>query len=128
MADRSGTKKKKRSKILVIDINRKHITEIAGPLRKDGFRVVTCMTPRGALGRIRQENPDAVIVEVIMPVMTGFEIAARMQADHRLSHVPIFFTTDIQNSDGGNSDYFARPLDMSSLIHALRKRITATPA
>jgi CheY-like chemotaxis protein len=86
------------------------------------------MTPRGALGSIRQERPDAVVVEVIMPAMSGFQIASRMQADPRLSHIPIFFTTDIQNSDGGNSDYFARPLDMSSLIRALRKRIAAAPA
>ena len=71
--------------------------------------------------------PDAVIVEVILPLMSGFDIGARMQADPKLSHIPIFFTTDIQNSDGESLDYFSRPLHMPSLVRALRARIS-TPA
>ncbi len=114
-------RKEPHPKVLVIDFDRDRIQEIAGPLRKAGFRVVSCTTPRGALGRIREELPDAVMLEVIMPVVSGFEIAARMQADRRLSHIPICFTTDIQNSEGENHDYFARPLDMPELIRALKE-------
>ncbi len=112
-------------KVLVIDVNPAHIEEIVGPLQEEGFRVVSCSSPRGALGRIREELPDAVVVEVIMPGLSGFEIAARMQADRRLSDIPILFTTDIQDSEGENHDYFARPLDVRDLIRALRKRIAA---
>jgi len=114
-------------KVLVVDTNRGHINELAKRLRKEGFRVVSCSLPRGVLGRIRRERPDAVIVEVILPFMSGFEIAARMQADPRLLDIPIFFTTDIQDSNGENQDYFSRPLDMSCLIAALRRRIAAKP-
>lgn len=109
-------------KVLVIDVDRDRIGEISAQLRKEGFRVSECSTTRGILGRIRREMPDAVIVEVILPLMSGFEIAARMQADVKLSHIPIFFTTDIQNSNGETQDYFSRPLHMPSLIHALKKR------
>ncbi len=113
--------------MLVVDINRGHINELAKCLRKEGFRVVSCSLLRGVLGRIRRERPDAVVVEVILPFMSGFEIAARMQADPRLLDIPIFFTTDIQDSNGENQDYFSRPLDMPCLIAALRRRIAAKP-
>jgi putative two-component system response regulator len=115
-------------KVLIIDADRSRLDELAAELSREGFRVIPCTSARGALGKIRQELPDAVVLEVILPTVSGFEIAARMQADRRLSRIPIFFTTDIQNSDGGNSDYFARPLEMPALIRALRKRIAAAPS
>lgn len=121
----SAKRGKNYPKVLIIDINRAHISEIAGRLRKEGFRVTGCSAPRGVLGRIRRERPDAVIVEVIRPVMSGFEIAARMEADPQLSRIPIFFTTDIQDSNGDYQDYFSRPLDMSTLVSALKRRISA---
>jgi PleD family two-component response regulator len=123
----SAKNAKNKPKVLIIDVNRSHISEIAGLLRKEGFRVTGCSAPRGVLGQIRRKRPDAVVVEVILPSMSGFEIAARMQADPRLSDIPILFTTDIQNSNGDNQDYFSRPLDMPSLVSALKRR-TSTGA
>jgi DNA-binding response OmpR family regulator len=114
--------KKLYMKVLLIDINRNHISEIAGHLREGGFRVATCFSPRGALGRIRRELPDAVVVEVMLPGVSGFEVAARMEADSRLSQIPVFFITDIQNSAGDNHDYFPRPLDIPTFVSALRSR------
>lgn len=125
MVKKQGGGKKAYPKVLVVDTDSHNIKEIANRLRKEGFRVVRCMTPRGALGQIREELPDAVVVEVILPAVSGFEIAARMQADLRLSHIPIFFTTDIQDTDGESRDYFSRPLDMSALVRALRERTAA---
>ena len=109
-------------KVLVVDIDRDRVSKMAGRLRKEGFQVCVSSAIRGIMGRIRDEMPDALIVEVILPLMSGFEIAARMQADPKLSHIPIFFTTDIQNTDGENQDYFSRPLHMPSLVRALKTR------
>ncbi len=125
MATAPAKGNKANPKVLVIDLDRGRVKEIAKRLRKEGFRVVGCSTQRGVLGRVRRERPDAVLVEVIFPLMSGFEIAARMQADPKLAHIPIFFTTDIQNSDGENQDYFSRPLDMPSLVRSLRRRTAA---
>lgn len=125
-AKKSGVKKRRsKPKILLIDVDLDRIKMIAARLRAEGFSVVGCSTTRGALGRIRREMPDAVIVEVILPTMSGFEIGARMQADPKLWHIPILFTTDIQNSNGQSQDYFSRPLHMPSLVSALRARTSA---
>jgi hypothetical protein len=45
-----------------------------------------------------------------------------MQADKRLSHIPIFFTTDIEDSGDRNEDYFSRPLQPTKLIRALKNK------
>jgi two-component system OmpR family response regulator len=115
--------KKTADKVLVLNVDPAELDEIASSLKSEGFHVVGCGNPRGALGLIRRERPDAVVLEVIMPVMSGFEIAARMQADRRLSRIPILFTTDIQDSNGISEDYFSRPLDLRRLAAAIRKRI-----
>ncbi|UCD57819.1 MAG: response regulator, partial [Candidatus Hydrogenedentota bacterium] len=102
-----------------------HVREIVGYLRENGFRAVACCSPQEALGRIRRELPAAVLVEIVMPKVSGFDIAARMQADRRLSNIPILFISDIQKSDGNDDDYFPKPLDIHALVRALRERIAA---
>lgn len=125
MSKADTVKKDTYPKVLVIDIERDRAREVTGYLRDHGFQAVACFSPRGAMGRIRRERPDALVVEVIMAGGSGFEIAARIQADSRLSRIPIIFTTDIQNSGDENRDYFPRPFDMSRLLLALRQRIAA---
>ncbi len=110
-------------KVIVIDTEPRRAREIARSIRAGGFRVDCCLSPRAALARVRRELPAAVVVEVVMPGLSGFEIAARMQADARLSRIPVLFTTDIQNAGGENHDYFSRPLDDPSFIKALKSRV-----
>lgn len=122
MTARQPKKKTSTPKVMVVDADYDRAGEVADRLREEGFRAYACSAARGILGQIRSEMPDALIVEVILPLMSGFEIAARMQADPKLSHIPIFFMTDIQNSNGENLDYFSRPLHIPSLVRALKTR------
>ena len=118
-------RKKQLPKVFVIDIEPARAREIARVIRASGFRVERCLSPRSALARIRREVPAAVVVEVVMAGMSGFEIAARMQADARLSRIPVLFTTDIQSADGENHDYFPRPLNTSAFVETLKSRVSA---
>jgi len=110
-------------KVFLIDFDPNRAQELTRVLENEGFHAVAYNTPRGVLGHLRRELPDAVIVEVILPTKSGFEIAAQMQADQSLSKIPIFFTTDIQDSDDIYEDYFSRPLNLQKLVQAIRKRI-----
>ena len=122
MSKQQDRTKRTRPKVLVIDADRDHVREVASHLRENGFRVEACYSSHGALGRIRSELPDAVVLEVIMPGSSGFEIAARMQADRHLSGIPVSITTDIQDSGGENHDYFPRPLDVDAFVRALKEQ------
>lgn len=111
-------------KVVVVDVDPGRANKVARFLRENDFDVVSYFNPRGVLGEIRRLSPDAVVVEVVMPGISGFEIAARMQADSRLSRIPVIFTTDIQNSGSEYQDYFPRPLDKPRLLRSLQKRIS----
>jgi PleD family two-component response regulator len=112
------------SKILLVDTDEGRAEELAEILRRKNFETILCYYPLKAMATIRRERPDAVILEVIMAGRSGFEIAARMQADPLLARTPIIFTSDIQNSAGGNHDYFPRPIDESRFVETLRNRIS----
>ncbi len=109
-------------KVIVIDVKPDRAREVAQVIRAGGFHV-ECLSPRRALARLRREVPAAVVVEVVMAEMSGFEVAARMQADARLARIPVLFTTDIQSPDRENHDYFPRPLNTSALVDALKSRV-----
>jgi len=115
--------KQKAQKILVVDSDGARADEVRVILEKAGFACAICEQPLKTLGLIRREMPDAVVLEVVMSGRSGFEIAARMQADPLLWRMPIVFTSDIQDSAGGNHDYFPRPLDGRRLVRTLRARI-----
>jgi DNA-binding response OmpR family regulator len=112
-------------KIVVIDTDRVRAREMVAVLRENEFRAIACLSPLKALSFIRKEHPDAVVLEVIMPKRSGFEIAARLQADPRLCRLPLIFISDIQNTTNGNHDYFPRPLDLEKLVATLRNRISS---
>lgn len=113
----------KKPKIVVIDADRVRASKLVDLLKKNDFKAVSYHVPLKAARFIRRKRPDAVVLEIIMPGRSGFEIAAQMQGDSLLCRTPIIFTSDIQNSAGGNHDYFPRPLNPKQLVAMLKKRI-----
>ncbi len=109
--------------VLVVDHAIARSRKMADKLEASGLRAILCDQPLKALGLIRRELPNAVVLEVVMPNRSGFEIAARMQADPALWKIPIIFTSDIQDSAASNHDYFPRPVDMAKLVATLKERI-----
>jgi len=106
---------------MIVDTDGTRAGKVGALLKQNGFQASVCDQPLKAMGLMRRERPGAVVLEVVMPGRSGFELAARMQADPLLSRTPIVFTSDIQNSAEGNHDYFPRPLDSRRLVETLKK-------
>ncbi|MBC7286757.1 MAG: response regulator, partial [Armatimonadetes bacterium] len=75
--------RKGKKKILVVD-DQKHIVRLVQiTLEKAGYDVVTAYDGVEALEKVEQENPDMIVLDVMMPRMDGFEVLQRLQADPR---------------------------------------------
>jgi len=104
-------------------------------LTQDGYRVLAAPDGLEALSLMRSELPDLVLLDLIMPMMSGLQVLERSQADPRLREIPVLVLSNLGQDEDihrcielGACDYLikndARPADISAKI----KRILAAKA
>ena len=119
----------RRRLVLVVDdyeINR----EILGVILEDDYDVIYATDGKEALESMRA-NVDAlsiVLLDLIMPIMTGFEVLETVRNDEQLKHIPIIVLTaersaELQALQMGAADFIAKPFDMHEVILARVGRI-----
>ena len=62
-------------------------------LRDDGYEVVSAITGEGALKRVQGEEFGCILLDLMIPEVSGLELARRFKADERTGHLPIIFMT-----------------------------------
>ena len=110
--------------ILVVDDNERLRTLVKAYLTQEGFRVITAVNGREALFLAREEQPDLVLLDIMMPEMDGYEF---MRLHRRERPTPIILlTAKIEETDTllglelGADDYIAKPFSMRILAARIR--------
>ena len=80
-------------KILVVDDEPATVELEERWLKAEGYEVLAAHSGEEGLDLCRDSKPDAVILDIMMPDMSGNEVAAHMQEDPILKHIPIIFVT-----------------------------------
>ncbi|MDQ1723780.1 MAG: two-component system, OmpR family, response regulator [Frankiaceae bacterium] len=112
-------------KLLVVD-DEPNILELLGAsLRYEGFEIATATNGREAMQVARTFKPDALVVDVMMPIMNGFDMTRRMRADGMVA--PVLFLTARDGTDDkvtgltlGGDDYVTKPFSLDELVARLR--------
>ena len=114
-----------RLRVLVVDDEPSIVDVVSMALRHHGFEVAAVDTGAQALAEVRDWRPHAMVLDVMLPDMEGFEVARRL-AEQR-AEVPILFlsardnTTDkIRGLTTGGDDYVTKPFSLEELIARLR--------
>lgn len=83
------------ARILLVDDERDVVTLLKFLLERDGHEVTTAFNGEEALARIESPVPlpDLIVLDLMMPVLDGFAVAARLSADARTKNIPIFLMT-----------------------------------
>jgi phosphate regulon transcriptional regulator PhoB len=96
-------------------------------LTRDGFRCRTADNGAEALARIRAAAPDLVVLDLMLPEMTGLEVCRRLRADPATAGVPIIMLTAktdevdrIVGLEMGADDYVAKPFSPKELVARVR--------
>ena len=110
-------------KILVVDDERHIVRLIQVNLDKAGYNVVVAYDGVEALAQIKKEDPDMVVLDVMMPRMDGFEVLSKLQADPTTQDIPvIMLTAKAQDADvfkgwaSGVSSYLTKPFNPRELL------------
>lgn len=121
-----------KQKILVVDDEQDIVDLISYNLNKEGYQVCTAVNGRQAIEVAKKENPDLIILDVMMPEMDGIESCRQMRALPEFKSTFIIFLTarseeysEIAGFNVGADDYIAKPIKpraLMSRINAILRR------
>src|SRR5574343_1033465 len=114
-------------KVLAVDDNRTNLHILQVFLKKLGHDVILAENGEEALRRFEAESPDLVLLDIMMPIMDGFEAARRIKAIRAERWTPVIFLSAlnrdenlVEGLDAGADDYLTKPINFVVLEAKLR--------
>src|SRR3954454_10030989 len=108
--------------ILVVDDTPANLQVLAGILKDRGYKVRPVPSGKLALLAARRDPPDLILLDINMPDMNGYEVAAHLKADDALKGIPIIFISaltepldKVKAFATGGVDYLTKPFQMEEL-------------
>ncbi len=104
--------------LLVVDDNEMNRDMLGRRLERQGYQVTMAVDGRQALDIMSQQPFDLVLLDIMLPVMNGYEVLEELRASQSLSQIPVIITTALDESDGkakchelGAEDYLTKPFN-----------------
>jgi signal transduction histidine kinase/CheY-like chemotaxis protein len=118
-------------RVLLIEDDPQAAELLCTHLAHAGYAVDVASTGEAGLTSAGDNPPDAIVLDVTLPGIDGWEVIRRLKGEPRLAGIPVFFVTIVDDRQAGlalgASDYFVKPVDQAALLSALARTITARP-
>ena len=115
------------ARVLIVDDERQNRQLLEIMLEPDGFVVLTAATGADALALVAREPPDVILLDVMMPGMDGYQVAAALKGAAATRHIPVILLTGLDDQEArtlgrhaGADDFLSRPVDRAELCTRLR--------
>ena len=119
--------RERRKRILLVDDNQDLLQVISRRLQSWGYEALTAESGEEGLRLAQEQQPDLVLLDVMMPKMKGRDVCARLKANPKTQQIPVIFLTALgladhvkAGMDVGAEDYIVKPFQPSEL----KERIT----
>jgi two-component system sensor histidine kinase/response regulator len=116
-----------KQKILIVDDEPINIFFLEGILSEEGFEVITAKNGEEALAKVSQYCPDTILLDIMMPGMSGIEVLEKLMANPQTSHIPVIMVTaksdaeDVQLAlNKGAIEYVKKPVNEMEMLARLR--------
>ncbi|MBI2472584.1 MAG: response regulator [Planctomycetes bacterium] len=110
-------------KILVADDIKQNVKLLRVILTASEFDVIEAYDGEEALEKAKSENPDLILLDIMMPKLTGYEVCQRLRADGTTKGIPIIMITAlhemedrIKGIDAGADDFISKPFNKTELL------------
>lgn len=118
-------------KILIVDDVMSNVLLLKVLLTNEKFAIATASNGRQALEQVEKENPDLVLLDVMMPDMSGFEVAQHLKSNPNTADIPIIFLTALNSTADivkgfqvGANDFISKPFNKEELIIRVTHQIS----
>ena len=114
-------------KILVVDDEVDLVKTIRFPLEMEGYAVLVSHNGEDALNQARKENPDLILLDIMLPKLDGYKVCRLLKFDERYKHIPILMLTaktqekyKILGMETGADEYITKPFDIDELVEKVK--------
>ena len=120
-------------KILVVDDDPDFVEGARMVLEKSNFEVVTASSGKECLERIKEEKPDLILLEIMMPTKSGFEVCKELKSNIEYNRIPVVMLTALKSKLSRTSysmaeglqleaeDYLEKPIEPKVLVSRLKE-------
>jgi len=120
----------KKKKILIVDDQKKNIKILKLHCKSLGHDTIEAMDGKEAIEAARQYQPDAILMDVMMSTMDGFEATAILKSSEDTKHIPIIMVTALDSREDrltgiakGADDFLTKPIDGDELVLRLKNNL-----
>ena len=128
-----ANRREHRAQVLVVDDDPNNRALLELMLAHEGYETVMARDGLEALALIARDLPDLILLDVMMPGLDGYQVAARIKADPRTQHVPVVMlsalgdlNSTLHGLNAGAEDYITKPINRAHLIARVRHFLRRT--
>ena len=122
-------------KVLIVDDVISNVLLLKVLLNNEKFQILTASNATESLSQVKKEKTDLVSLDVMMPDISGFDVAKQMKADPEMSDIPIIFLTALNSTADivkgfqvGGNDFISKPFNKEELIIRVTHQISLVAA
>ena len=115
------------AKVLVVDDTPHNVKLLADLLAVKGYGVATAVNGEEALAKVASEKPDLVLLDIMMPGLSGYDVCQRLRADPETALLPIVLVTSldpqqerVKGIEAGADDFVSKPINQAELFARVR--------
>jgi len=119
------------AKILIVDDERDTVSALSIRLQAMGYEVVTAYDGIEALEKARNEHPDLMLLDIMLPKLDGYKVCRMLKFDEKFKHIHIIIITAKgeeshrrMGADVGADAYFAKPYNTEELMERIKGMLT----
>ena len=118
----------RKKKILIVDDEKQLVSLVILHMKMSGYEVLSANDGEKALAIAREENPDLLILDLMLPKMDGLEVCKRLRAESKTGDIPVIMLTarsetgdKLKGFECGADDYITKPFSPRELVARVRR-------
>jgi two-component system, OmpR family, alkaline phosphatase synthesis response regulator PhoP len=111
------------STVLIVDDNPQNVELLQAFLESLPVKIVTAVDGLDALGKVAEHNPDLILLDIMMPQMSGFQVCRRIKSDPKTRDIQVLMVTALnelgdieQANEVGTDDFVSKPVNKIELL------------
>src|SRR5216117_1161699 len=122
------------AKILLADDDQSLVRTLSWILKHEGYEVVVAPGGEGLLGKLEEERPHLLLLDIMMPQVDGLQLLQKIKADERFRHLPVLMISSVQDVEGatvralglGAADFIAKPFRARELLARVEAHVRSS--